>query len=126
VSSTSLRSVPTTLAAALDLLAVVVFAAAGKSSHAEHGGLGEVLEIAWPFAAGAAVGWAAHLAIRRTPPVAPVAGVWVVGGALVVGHLLRVVTGRGTAPSFVVVSAVVLLVLLVGWRWVARLLPRRG
>jgi len=126
VPSTSPRSVPTTLAAVLDLLAVVVFAAAGKHSHAAHGGGWEVLVIAWPFAAGAAVGWAAHLAIRRTPPVAPLAGVWVAGGALVVGHLLRVVTGRGTAPSFVVVSAVVLLVLLVGWRWVARLVRRRG
>jgi FtsH-binding integral membrane protein len=118
--------VPATLAAALDLLALVVFAAAGKRSHAEHGGLGEVLVIVWPFAAGAAVGWAAHFAIRHTPPVTPVAGVWVAGGALVVGHLLRVVTGRGTAPSFVVVSAVVLLVLLVGWRWVAGLVRRRG
>jgi hypothetical protein len=118
--------VPTTLAVALDLLAVVVFATAGKRSHAEHGGLAEVLVIAWPFAVGAAVGWAAHLAIRRTPPVAPVAGVWVAGGAVVVGHLLRIVSGRGTAPSFVVVSAVVLLVLLVGWRWVARLVRRRS
>ncbi len=117
---------PVTLAAALDLVAIVVFAAAGKRSHAEHGGLVEVLVIAWPFAAGAAVGWAAHLAIRRTPPLAPVAGVWVAAGALAVGHLLRVVTGRGTAPSFVVVSAVVLLVLLVGWRWVVRLVRRRG
>ena len=116
---------PTTFAAALDLLAVVAFAAAGKDSHAEHGGLGEVLVIAWPFAAGAAVGWAAHLAIRRTAPLAPRAGLWVVGGALLVGHLLRVVTGRGTAASFVVVSAVVLLVLLVGWRGAARLVRRR-
>lgn len=116
---------PAVVAVVLDLLAVLVFAAAGKSSHAEHGGVVEVLVIAWPFVIGAAVGWAIHLLVRRTPPLTPVAGLWVAGGAVVVGHLLRVVSGRGTAFSFVVVSVVVLVLLLVGWRVLARLVGRR-
>ena len=43
--------------------------------------------------------------------------VWV--SALVVGMLLRTVTGQGTAPSFMLVAATVLAVFLLGWRWVA-------
>lgn len=39
--------------------------------------------------------------------------------ALVVGMLLRTVTGQGTAPSFMLVAATVLAVFLLGWRWVA-------
>jgi hypothetical protein len=124
VSTSPARPVPAGVAAVLDLVAVLVFATAGKSSHAEHGGVVEVLVIAWPFAVGAAAGWGTHLAFRRTPPVAPVAGLWVAGGAVVVGHLLRVASGRGTAASFVVVSVVVLTLLLVGWRWVGRLARR--
>jgi hypothetical protein len=116
--------VPIPLAATLDLVAVLVFAAAGKRSHDEHGGVLEVLVIAWPFAVGAAVGWAAHQTVRRTAPVAVVGALWVAAGAVVVGHLLRVLTGRGTAASFVVVSVVVLVVLLVGWRLLARLVRR--
>ena len=133
--TSSTRPVRTAVAAVLDLVAVLVFAAAGKRSHAEHGGVVEVLVIAWPFAVGAAVGWGLHLLLRRTPPVSAVAGLWVAGGAVVVGlwvaggavvvgHLLRVVSGRGTAASFVVVSVVVLALLLVGWRWVARVARR--
>jgi hypothetical protein len=107
------------------VVAILVFAAAGKSSHDEHGGAVEVLVIAWPFVAGAVLGWGAHLAVRRTAPVPPAAGLWVLAGAVGGGHLLRVVTGRGTAASFVVVSVVVLGVLLVGWRALARLVTRR-
>jgi hypothetical protein len=118
-SARSARPTPAAVAAVLDLVAVLVFAAAGKSSHAEHGGVVEVLVIAWPFAVGAAVGWGAHLALRRTPPVSASSGLWVAAGAVVVGHVLRVVSGRGTAFSFVIVSAVVLVLLLVGWRWSA-------
>lgn len=113
------RPLPIAVAGALDLLALLVFAAAGKSSHDEHGGLVEVLVIAWPFAVGAAVGWAAHQAVRRTPPISPTAGLWVVAAAVLIGHLLRLVTGRGSAAPFVVVSLVVLTLLLVGWRSVA-------
>ena len=50
-------------AAALDAGAIVVFAAAGRASHAE-GVLGEMgLGLAttvWPFAAGGALGWVAR------------------------------------------------------------------
>jgi len=120
------RTLPSVgVAVALDVVAVLVFAALGRRSHAEGLAVVGVLRTAWPFLAGAAVGW---LVTRgRSVPVSSLAGglpVWL--GALVVGMLLRVVTGAGTAASFVVVAAIALAVLLLGWRLVARLVPARG
>lgn len=45
--------------------------------------------------------------------------VWV--STLVIGMILRVVSGQGIAVSFVIVAAIVLAVFLVGWRAVALL-----
>jgi hypothetical protein len=116
---------PIGVALALDVVAVLLFAAVGRRSHAEGLAVLGVLRTAWPFLAGVAAGWL--LARVWSAPGAPVAsGVPVWLGALVVGMLLRVATGAGTAPSFVVVAAVSLAVLLVGWRLVARAaIPRR-
>ncbi len=83
-----------------------------------------MLVIAWPFAAGAAIGWLAHVLLRRSAPLTVEGGWWVLAGAVVGGHVLRVVSGRGTAVTFIVVSVVVLGVLLVGWRALARLVTR--
>ena len=33
-----------------------------------------------------------------------------------IGMLLRVISGQGTAPAFIVVATIVTAVLLVGWR----------
>ena len=116
--------VPTPVALALDAVAVLVFAAVGRRSHAEELAVEGVLRTAWPFLAGAAAGWL--ITRTRGVPVASLAGglpVWL--GALVLGMLLRVVTGAGTAVSFVVVAAVALAVLLLGWRLVAAVLSAR-
>jgi len=116
--------VPTAAAVALDTVAVLVFAAVGRRSHAEGLAVLGVLRTAWPFLAGAAAGWL--VARTRRAPAASLAGglpVWL--GALVLGMLLRVATGAGTAASFVVVAAVALAVLLLGWRLVAAVLPAR-
>ncbi len=37
------------------------------------------------------------------------------------GMIVRVITGEGTAPSFVIVATSVLAALLLGWRLLARL-----
>ena len=47
------------------------------------------------------------------------------GEPLVVGMVLRVLAGEGTAPSFVLVTLTVLGALLLGTRCLARLLRRR-
>jgi len=103
----------------LDLLMVVVFAAIGRRSHAEGLTVGGVAATAWPFAVGTAAGWAASGGWRAPASVrATGVPVWVV--TVAGGVLLRRVTGQGAPVSFVVVTAVVLGVLLLGWRAVAQ------
>jgi peptidoglycan/LPS O-acetylase OafA/YrhL len=98
-----------------DVVAAVAFAALGRRSHSEGLTAVGVLETAWPFLVGVAVGWVATRAWTRPADLLPVgAAVWV--GALVVGMLLRRLTGEGTAWPFVVVASVVLAALFLGWR----------
>lgn len=114
---------PWILAAAIDAVLVIVFAAIGMMNH--DGGLtaAGLARVAWPFLAGAAIGWLVALAWRR--PAAPLrtgAVVWIL--AVGAGMLLRVATGGGFAVSFLIVAALVLGVFLVGWRAVAALVAR--
>lgn len=109
----------------LDVLLVVVFAALGRLSHAEGLGLGGLITTASPFLAGTVGAWAV-LAARGAPRAATVpAGILVWAGTLVVGMLLRRVTGQGVAISFVIVAALVTALFLIGWRFLgARLVAR--
>ncbi|WP_342799553.1 DUF3054 domain-containing protein [Quadrisphaera granulorum] len=113
------------LALLADVVLVLVFAAVGRRSHGEADALAGLTHTAWPFLAGLALGWLAvgwwGMTLRRWAPLAVVpAGLAVWAGTLVGGHLLRLVSGQGSAPSFVVVSAVVLAVFLLGWRVAVR------
>lgn len=112
------------VAALADAAAVAVFTAIGRSSHAEGLTLTGMVSTTWPFLAGAAAGWALARAWRRPLGLGTGAVVW--AGAVVVGMGLRVLAGQGTAVSFTVVTAVVLGVLLVGWRAVAAAVRARG
>ncbi|WP_039827330.1 DUF3054 domain-containing protein [Nocardia testacea] len=106
-----------------DFVLVVVFCAIGRRSHDE-AVLTGLLHTAWPFVAGLAVGWVAAILLeRRRAGTDPIDGsrLWPAGVAiwlctLVVGMLLRVVAGQGTAFSFIVVAALVLAFFLLGWR----------
>ena len=110
----------------LDVVAVIVFATVGRVSHDEGVTVGGVLHVAWPFAVGTALGWALSRAWSRPLDLVAV-GVPVWAGTVVVGLLLRAVTGAGVAASFVVVATLVLGAFLLGWRLVAgRLTGRRG
>ena len=109
----------------LDAALVIVFAVVGRSSHAEGLDVAGVWGTAWPFLAGLGIGWLAARAWRH--PFAPwPTGVVVWATTLVVGMLLRVVSGQGTAVAFVVVAAVTLGLLLIGWRGIAALVVRLG
>ncbi len=110
------------LAAALDAVLVVIFAAVGRRSHAEGLTLAGVAQTAWPFLVGTLAGWLLAQLTLESSPRSLTFGVVVVVASVVVGMLLRVfVTGAGTAVSFVVVATTVLAVFLLGWRLVARL-----
>jgi len=110
------------LAAILDVVLVLAFVLIGRGSHGENV-IGGALVTFWPFAVGLVIGWLVSLAWRR--PGAPwPTGVVVWVATLVIGQLLRVVSGQGTAPSFIVVAAIVLAVFLIGWRAIALLVVR--
>jgi lipopolysaccharide export LptBFGC system permease protein LptF len=104
------------VAAGLDAVAVLLFAVAGRSSHDEGVTVAGVLTTAWPFLAGAAAGWGLVRARSRRPATGPGDGAVVALVAVVVGMLLRRLTGAGTDPAFVAVATVVLGGSLVGWR----------
>ena len=103
----------------LDLLLVIVFAAIGRASHQEANAVLGALLTAWPFLVGTLVGWLVVRAMRGHWPVATGPGVTVWFAALVVGMVLRRAAGQGTAWPFVIVAAVTLAVLLLGWRALA-------
>ncbi|MDI9894069.1 DUF3054 domain-containing protein [Rhodococcus sp. IEGM 1381] len=114
------------VAAVLDLLMIVLFAAIGRRSHAEAAALSGLFHTAWPFVVGAAIGWIVTFALYRNKfdaflivPTGIV--VWVMTVAL--GMVLRAVTGQGTAGSFIIVATLSTAVLLLGWRALARFIP---
>lgn len=120
VRLTSARTV--TLAAGADLLAVLVFAALGRSSHAEVLTAFGVLTTAAPFLLGLLIGW---LTARswRAPLRLPV-GVVVWTGTVVVGLGIRVAVTHRLPLTFVLVAAVSLALLLLSWRAVTQLVTR--
>ena len=117
------------LPAGLDALAVIVFIAIGRRSHDESGSVTGFLHSVWPFLVGAAVGWAIAAVVTRPRAFAPAtlwpAGVTVWVSTVVIGMLLRVASGQGTALAFCIVASIATAVLLLGWRAVAALVVRR-
>jgi hypothetical protein len=118
------RTRPALTALATDVVCLIVFAAVGRRSHAEGVNLAGVAETAWPFVAGATIGWAVSLGWRRPYSLIPTGvAVWVC--TIVVGMLLRKLTSAGVAPSFIVVASISTAVLLLGWRVGIHLMTRR-
>jgi len=108
----------------VDVALLCLFAATGRRSHAEGVTPAGIADTAWPFVAGAAVGWMLSRGWRRPTAVVPT-GVTVWISTVAVGMLLRRVTGAGTAWSFVVVATVAAGLLILGWRIVAVGVSRR-
>lgn len=102
-------------AALADVVLVVVFVVIGRHNHDEAAGLAGLVSTAWPFLVGLAVGWLAARAWRRPGGLVP-EGIIVWLATVLVGMLLRSVSGQGTALSFVLVATAVLGAFLLGWR----------
>lgn len=111
-------------AALADIIAIVVFVAAGRRSHDEGGNVVTgTLSVAAPFLIALAAGWLAARAWRRPLALATGSIIWVV--TVAVGMVLRrTAFERGTATSFIIVATVVTGVLLLGWRAIAARLGR--
>jgi hypothetical protein len=108
---------------ALDVLAVLLFAAVGRRTHAEGVSIAGIADTAWPFLVGTVTGWGVARAWRR--PSSPATGLTVWVAAVAFGMLLRRLTGEGTAWPFVVVATVVLAALFLGWRAVVHVIRSR-
>ena len=120
-----MRTVPRDLLLlVVDTLLIMLFAFIGRRSHEEGSAVLGVLATAWPFLTGMAAGWVAALLAFRTVPRTVRHGIPVWLCAVAVGMLLRQTTGKGIAPSFVVVATVVLGAFLLGWRALAGWLNR--
>jgi hypothetical protein len=108
---------------ALDAVLILVFAVSGRRTH-EHGlTVAGVLETAWPFLLAYAL---AFLLVRRRSahalwPTAVVLWLSTVAGGLA----LRALSGAGVAPSFQVVTLLVLGLLLLLPRLAAGAVRRR-
>ncbi len=118
-----------TLSAALDVVLVLVFVAFGRQSHDEGITLAGTLGTAWPFLVGLVIGWLIMRAWRAPLGIA-LPGVVLWASTLVLGMLLRVISGAGIALPFIIVAAVTLALFLIGWRALAagfrRIRPRRA
>ena len=110
-------------AAIADLLLILVFAAIGRDAHARGDIISGAFATAWPFLAGAAIAWVVTRAWRAPLAVWP-SGVSIWIGAVLVGMLLRAVTGQTVVLPFVLVALISLGVFLLGHRVLATLLLR--
>ncbi|TFC17803.1 DUF3054 domain-containing protein [Cryobacterium algoritolerans] len=120
---TAERAVPASVitAASIDAGLVLVFVLIGRASHDE--GLLGVLTTWWPFLGGLAIGWILLRAWRSPGRIVWTGiGVWLC--TVAVGMLLRLASGQGVQPSFIVVATIVLGVFLLGWRAIALLAAR--
>lgn len=115
---------PRALASAVaDAALITLFAVVGRASHRESLDVVGVAFTAWPFLVGAAIGWLVLRAWRNPLAIWPTGvGIWL--AALVIGMLLRVASGQGVQPAFVIVAAITLALFLVGWRGIAALARR--
>ncbi len=108
----------------LDAVSVVAFVAIGRVSH-DDGVLsaGGLLALS-PFAIALAGGWAVTRAWRHPAALATGASIWAI--TVIGGLLLRsALPGRDLEPSFVIVTALVLALMIVGWRVVATVATRQ-
>jgi hypothetical protein len=117
------RAASIVLAAVLDVLLVLIFVLTGRGSHAEGLTVAGIAVTAWPFLAGVIVGWLLVRAWRSPRRVVWTGiGVWI--ATVVIGMLLRMASGQGTALSFVIVATLVLGAFLLGWRGIAAAVAR--
>ena len=109
-------------AALADFCCVLLFVVIGRANHHAGGGGTGLWDTFWPFAAGAAAGMLVTRFWRQPTALLPTGvGVWL--GTVVLGMVLRVVAGQGTAFAFILVALAFLGLFQLGWRivwrWVA-------
>ena len=120
---TSLAGMRRVAAALADFCCVLLFVLIGRANHHDGGGLAGLGSTLWPFAVGTAAGLLITRFWRRPAALLPTGvGVWLC--TVVIGMILRVVSGQGTAVAFIGVALAFLGLFQLGWRvaaqWVSR------
>ena len=111
------------LAFIFDLFSVLIFVAIGRHAH-NHGLTWKgMISTTWPFGLGLLAGWIC-LRLTKRNPVSKGSGFAVVLLTVIIGMILRVIAGQGTAFTFILVALVFLSLFLVGWRWIYSKLER--
>lgn len=110
------------LALIADAVAVVVFAAIGRASHAEAGSIVGLVATAAPFLVGLAAAWVSPW-VREDPPGLR-AGAVVLLGTVAIGLAVRTAFLQRLPLSFAIVATISLTVLLLGWRGLSMLVAR--
>ena len=102
----------------IDLVLVIAFAAIGRASHAEDLSAGGIWQTAWPFLLAAVAGSLLGQRLAGSSWWRQGLVVWAV--TVIGGVALRLASGQSAAAGFVVVATLVLGLLLIGWRALAR------
>lgn len=120
---------PVALTIVIDVILVAVFCVIGRLSHAEgiFGDIPGLLNTMWPFLV-AVLAAHAIMQVRRTPADRMLPGVVIWAVTVVVGLVLRAVSGQGTALPFIIVATLTLALFLIGWRAILAIVrrPRRA
>jgi uncharacterized membrane protein YbjE (DUF340 family) len=100
---------------------VLLFVAVGRRNHDESTGVSGIVEVALPFLLALVSGWLVTRAWRTPQALSTGVVIWL---ATVIGGLLlrNLLFNRGTATPFIIVATLVLGVLLVGRRLIARVI----
>ncbi len=100
---------------------MLLFVAVGRRNHDESTGVSGVVEVALPFLLALIFGWLVTRAWRTPQALSTGVVIWL---ATVIGGLLlrNLLFNRGTATPFIIVATLVLGVLLVGRRLIARVI----
>jgi Protein of unknown function (DUF3054) len=108
-----------------DFCCVLLFVVIGRASHHDGSSLPGLWDTFWPFATGTAIGLLVTRFWRRPGALLPTGvGVWL--GTVVIGMILRVLAGQGTAFAFILVALAFVGLFQLGWRVVwRRLTPAR-
>jgi Protein of unknown function (DUF3054) len=117
------RRIPA-LAIVADVVAVVVFAAIGRMSHAQPDDLLGLVGTAAPFLVGVVAMWATP--VVRAHPVGARAALTVWAGTVVIGLLLRAGFTDRLPMTFAMITAVSLAVLMLGWRSLSAVVSLRA
>lgn len=106
------------LALIVDLVLVLAFIAVGHYQHYRDFDPSALTQTAWPFIASLVLAWLLiRVWDRPLSPFATGTGVWAV--TVLVGLMLRAISGVSVAEAFLIVATGLNFVTLVGWRLIA-------